>query len=103
VALDLKTAEGREVVLALLERADAFVTNLRPAALERLELDWAAVSTRFPRLVYAAISGYGNGDPDRPGYDMGAFWSRAGTALALTPKGGEPPFQRPAWVTTPRR
>ncbi|MCW2580829.1 MAG: CoA transferase [Blastococcus sp.] len=95
VALDLKTPEGRDVVLALIERADVVVTNLRSSALERLGLDWATVSARFPRLVYAAITGYGTGDPDRPGYDMGAFWSRAGTALALTPKGGEPPFQRP--------
>jgi crotonobetainyl-CoA:carnitine CoA-transferase CaiB-like acyl-CoA transferase len=95
VALDLKTAEGRTVVLALLERADVFVTNLRPSALERLGLDWACLSERFPRLVHAAITGYGDGDPDRPGYDMGAFWSRTGTALALTPRGGEPPFQRP--------
>jgi crotonobetainyl-CoA:carnitine CoA-transferase CaiB-like acyl-CoA transferase len=95
VALDLKTTEGRDVVLALIERADVVVTNLRSSALERLGLDWATVSARFPRLVYAAITGYGTGDPDRPGYDMGAFWSRAGTALALTPKGGEPPFQRP--------
>lgn len=95
VALDLKTDEGREVVLALLERADVFLTNLRPFALERLGLDWPALSGRFPRLVYAAITGYGDGDPDRPGYDMGAFWSRTGTALALTPPGAEPPFQRP--------
>ena len=95
VALDLKTPEGRDVVLALIERADVVVTNLRSSALERLGLDWATISARFPRLVYAAITGYGTGDPDRPGYDMGAFWSRAGTALALTPKGGEPPFQRP--------
>jgi crotonobetainyl-CoA:carnitine CoA-transferase CaiB-like acyl-CoA transferase len=95
VAVDLKSTEGRDVVLALLERADVFVTNLRPSALERLGLDWTTVSAGFPRLVYAAITGYGSGDPDRPGYDMGAFWSRAGTALALTPKGGEPPFQRP--------
>jgi crotonobetainyl-CoA:carnitine CoA-transferase CaiB-like acyl-CoA transferase len=96
VALDLKTERGREIVLQLLGGADVFVTNLRPSALERLGLDWASLWARFPRLVYAAISGYGTGsEADRPGYDMGAFWSRTGTALALTARGGEPPFQRP--------
>jgi crotonobetainyl-CoA:carnitine CoA-transferase CaiB-like acyl-CoA transferase len=96
LALDLKTEEGRELALALLERADVFVTNLRPSALSRLGLDGPTLAERFPRLVHAGITGYGAGsEADRPGYDMGAFWSRAGTALALTPPGGEPPFQRP--------
>jgi crotonobetainyl-CoA:carnitine CoA-transferase CaiB-like acyl-CoA transferase len=96
VALDLKTAEGREIVLALLERADVFVTNLRPSALVRLGLDGPTLTARFPQLVHAGITGYGHGsEVDRPGYDMGAFWSRAGTALAMTPPDGEPPFQRP--------
>ena len=72
------------------------MTNLRPSALQRLGLDWPTVAARCPRLVYAAITGYGKGaEADRPGYDMGAFWSRTRTALALTPRGGEPPFQRP--------
>jgi crotonobetainyl-CoA:carnitine CoA-transferase CaiB-like acyl-CoA transferase len=96
VSLDLKREAGREIVLALLERADVFVSNLRPSALARLGLDWATLSERYPRLVYATITGYGRGpEADRPGYDMGAFWSRMGNALALTPRGGEPPFQRP--------
>jgi crotonobetainyl-CoA:carnitine CoA-transferase CaiB-like acyl-CoA transferase len=95
VGLDLKTAEGGEVLDALLGRADVFVTNLRPSALARLGLDPATLTERHPRLVHATITGYGEADADRPGYDMGAFWSRPGTALALTPRGGEPPFQRP--------
>jgi crotonobetainyl-CoA:carnitine CoA-transferase CaiB-like acyl-CoA transferase len=95
VALDLRTADGRAVLDALLRRADVFVTNLRPSALARLGLDPATLTERHPRLVHATITGYGEADADRPGYDMGAFWSRPGTALALTPRGAEPPFQRP--------
>jgi crotonobetainyl-CoA:carnitine CoA-transferase CaiB-like acyl-CoA transferase len=96
IALDLKTKDGHRIVLSLLDRADVLVTHLRPSALARLGLDWRTLSGRFPRLVYVGITGYGQGsEADRPGYDMGAFWSRAGNALALTPPGGEPPFQRP--------
>ena len=60
--------------------ADAFITNLRPAALERLALDHEAVLARFPRLVYGSITGYGLDGPDRDraGYDAGAFWARVG-------------------------
>jgi crotonobetainyl-CoA:carnitine CoA-transferase CaiB-like acyl-CoA transferase len=47
-------------------------------------------------LVYCHVSGYGldGDDSDRPAYDIGAFWSRAGIAASLVPNGGEPPQQR---------
>jgi len=72
------------------------VSNLRLAALERAGLGYAAVHARNPRLVYCSISGYGPHGPDRdrPAYDVGAFWSRAGVAASLTPAGSEPPQQR---------
>ena len=99
IAINLATAEGRAIALALIARADVFVTNLRPAALARIGLDYATLSARHPRLVYASITGYGELGPDRdrPAYDIGAFWSRAGIAAALTPPGGEPPYQRGAF------
>jgi len=98
IALDLRTAQGREVAYRLLDQADVFVTNIRPAALDRLCLDPATLAARNPRLVYGRITGYGEDGPDadRPSYDIGAFWSRAGIAAALTPPGAEPPFQRGA-------
>jgi crotonobetainyl-CoA:carnitine CoA-transferase CaiB-like acyl-CoA transferase len=78
------------------DRADVFVTNARPAALERAGLDYATVSARNSRLVYASVSGYGvEGDErDRAAYDVGAFWSRAGIAAALAPEGTDLPYQR---------
>ncbi len=99
IALDLTTPEGRGVALALIDRADVFVTNLRPAALARAGLDYPSLSARHARLVYAHITGYGDSGPDRdrPAYDIGAFWSRAGIAAALTPLGGDPPYQRGAF------
>src|SRR5439155_13332513 len=58
----------------------------------------AHLRARNPRLVYDRITGYGETGPDRdrPAYDIGAFWSRAGIAAALTPPGGDPPYQRGA-------
>ncbi len=97
IALDLSTAEGRDIMLSLVDRADVFVTNIRPAGLARLAMDSATLLERNPRLVYGQLTGYGAEGPaaDRPGYDIGAFWSRSGVAGALV-GAGEPPVQRPA-------
>jgi crotonobetainyl-CoA:carnitine CoA-transferase CaiB-like acyl-CoA transferase len=95
ICLDLKAEGGRDILLRLLRDADVFVTNLRPAALAGLGLDYATLSGLLPRLVYAAVTGYGQAAPDKAGYDIGAFWSRAGIALALTPEGDAPPVSRP--------
>lgn len=98
VCLDLSRPEGREVAHALVARADVFVTNARPAALARAGLDWETLSARHPRLVYGLVTGYGERGPDaeRPAYDVGAFWSRAGIAAALAAGDGTPPYQRGA-------
>lgn len=98
IAIDLATDEGREVLLTLLDDADVFVTNVRAAGLDRLGLGPEALLARNPRLVYGRISGYGFEGPaaDRPGYDLGAFWARAGIAGALAGPGNEPPIARPA-------
>jgi crotonobetainyl-CoA:carnitine CoA-transferase CaiB-like acyl-CoA transferase len=96
VALDLGVEEAREIAARLVDGADVFVTNARPSALARAGLDFATVSERNPRLVYAHITGYGlaGDDADRAAYDVGAFWSRAGVAASLTPDGSPLPYQR---------
>ncbi len=96
LTLDLRREEARAIAGALIARADVVVTNLRAAALARVGLDYPSVHGRNPRLVYCHLTGYGVAGPDRdrPAYDVGAYWGRAGVALALTPKGGEPPQQR---------
>ena len=96
IALNLALDEGREIAARLVDGADVFVTNARPSALARAGLDHATVAARNPRLVYAHITGYGlEGDErDRAAYDVGAFWSRAGVAAALTPEGAPLPYQR---------
>jgi crotonobetainyl-CoA:carnitine CoA-transferase CaiB-like acyl-CoA transferase len=96
VGLNLSHPDGRRVAAQLVDEADVFVTNARMAALERAGLDYATVSARNPRLVYASVSGYGveGEERDRAAYDIGAFWSRAGVAAALTPDGADLPYQR---------
>ncbi|WP_436777393.1 CaiB/BaiF CoA transferase family protein [Yinghuangia sp. YIM S09857] len=98
IALDLKSPEGRAVADELIAGADVLVTNMRMRALERLGLDYATLHDRHPRLVYALMTGYGTEGPerDRPGYDIGAYWSRAGLAASLAVPGSTPPFQRGA-------
>jgi crotonobetainyl-CoA:carnitine CoA-transferase CaiB-like acyl-CoA transferase len=96
IVLDLRTDAGHATALELLSDADVFVTNLRPAALRRLGLDFESVAPGHPRLVYGMITGYGETGPDadRAAYDVAAFWSRAGLAHLLTRPGDTPPFQR---------
>lgn len=96
IGLDYGTPDGKAVLLDLIDGADVFVTNLRIPALTRAGLDHATLAARNPRLVYASISGLGlvGPDADRPAYDVGSFWSRAGVAAALTPEGQPLPYQR---------
>jgi crotonobetainyl-CoA:carnitine CoA-transferase CaiB-like acyl-CoA transferase len=98
IALNYTQAEGRKITLEIIDRADVFVTNIRPGALERAGFDYPSLSKRNPRLIYASVTGYGLEGPerDRPAYDVGAYWSRAGIAAALGQPGADPPYQRGA-------
>jgi formyl-CoA transferase len=71
VAIDLKTAGGAEVLRRLIARADALVTNIRPAALERLGFGYEACKALNPKIVYAAATGFGQDGPwaKRPAFD----------------------------------
>ena len=96
VVLDLRSADGLAAFERLLATADAFVTNLRVDALERLGLGHAEVRARHPRLVYASVTGFGldGVDRDRAGYDVGAFYARSGFAASMTVGDVPPPTLR---------
>ena len=96
VVLDLDRDEARQIALRLIEDADVFVTNMRPRVLKEFGLDYKALSERFPRLVYAQVTGYGPDTDarDTAAYDIGAFWAQAGVGAALTAPGGDIPQQR---------
>lgn len=97
VVLDLRSEEGKAALEQLLARADVFVTNLRPGALERLGLGPDEIRARHPRLVVGTLTGYGwtGAERDRAGYDVSAFWARPGIAAMLNPAGEPPPGIRP--------
>ncbi len=72
IALDLKDDVDREIFTKLLAGADVLVENYRPGVLEKLGFGWTHLQEAFPKLVYAAISGFGATGPyaNRPAYDM---------------------------------
>ena len=96
IALRLSHPDGQRIAAEVIDGADVFVSNARPAALARAGLDYDTLSARNPRLVYAHLTGYGleGDDRDRAAYDVGAFWSRAGVAASLAPEGTDLPYQR---------
>jgi CoA:oxalate CoA-transferase len=72
IALDLKSSAGRDIFERLLGKADALVENFRPGTMEKLGFGWDSLHRRYPRLVYAAASGFGHSGPysHYPAYDM---------------------------------
>ena len=91
VTLDFKRDGGRRVLEVLLKKADVLVENFRPGTLARHALDYPSVATRFPRLVYASVSGYGQTGPraPEPGYD--AVLQGEGGLMSITgPADGAP-------------
>ena len=72
VVLDLKQPDDRDVCARLIARADVFIHNLAPGAIERLGFGYDALEEENPRLVWCGISGYGPDGPqrDRKAYDM---------------------------------
>jgi CoA:oxalate CoA-transferase len=72
IALDLKAPAGREIFERLLDKADALVENFRPGTMEKLGYGWESLHQSYPRLVYAAASGFGHSGPysHYPAYDM---------------------------------
>ncbi len=98
IALDLKSAEGREALLKLVETADVFLSSLRPKALKALRLEPADIKARNPRIIYTRGNGLGfeGAEADKAGYDASAFWARGGMCHSLTRPGEQPTAPRPA-------
>jgi crotonobetainyl-CoA:carnitine CoA-transferase CaiB-like acyl-CoA transferase len=72
ITCNLKTAEGRDLLIDLVRRADVLVESFRPGVMDRLGVGYEALKAVNPRLVYAAISGYGATGPyvDKAGHDI---------------------------------
>lgn len=91
LALNLKDPGDRALFMRLLARADVLVENFRPGAMERLGLGWEHLHKRHPRLIYAALSGFGQTGPraKQPAYDL--VIQAMGGIMSLTGQAGAPP------------
>lgn len=91
IALDLKASADREIFEQLLLNADVLVENFRAGTMEKLGYGWDWLQTRYPRLIYAATSGFGHTGPysDRPAYDM--VVQGMGGIMSVTGYPGGPP------------
>jgi crotonobetainyl-CoA:carnitine CoA-transferase CaiB-like acyl-CoA transferase len=80
LALDLKEPAGREVLYKLVATADVFITNYPQPVRRRLGLAFDDLAPRNPRLIYAALSAYGETGPEaeKTGFDATAYWARSG-------------------------
>lgn len=87
ISIDLKTEAGMAACHKILSQTDVFVTNLRPAALARLGLSYAALKEKYPSLIYAMLLGYGEEGPDagKPAFDGTAFWAKSGFLRDMAP------------------
>jgi crotonobetainyl-CoA:carnitine CoA-transferase CaiB-like acyl-CoA transferase len=72
ITLNLKTDQGREILMRLAEKADVVIENMRPGVTKRLGVDFESVKKRNPRIVYGSISGFGQYGPytSRPSIDQ---------------------------------
>lgn len=93
IALDLKTPEGREVLLRMVRDADVLIENFRKGTMEKLGLGYDVLSDINPGLIYCAISGYGRTGPaaDKGGFDLIAQ-GYAGL-MSITGEEGGPPLR----------
>jgi len=89
--VDLKRADGRAALLRLARAADVLVESFRPGVMERLGVGWPQLREACPRLIYCALSGYGQTGPlrDRAGHDLN-YLARSGL-LALSGEADGPP------------
>jgi len=91
IALDLKAANDRAVFEAILAGSDVLIENFRPGTLDRLGYPVAQLQERFPRLICAAISGFGQTGPEarKPAYDL-VVQGLGGIMSVTGPDGGGP-------------
>ncbi|HLM09425.1 MAG TPA: CaiB/BaiF CoA-transferase family protein [Thermoleophilaceae bacterium] len=93
IRLNLKAEAGREVLLRLVREHDVLLESFRPGVMDRLGVGYERLRAENPRLVYCAITGYGQDGPytARSGHDMNYLGLNG--LLGLTGEGGGPPVQ----------
>lgn len=87
LSLDLKAKAGREVLERLISQADVFITNAPLPARERLKISYADFAEKYPRLIYASLTAYGEvgAEAGKTGFDATAYWARSGLMDEVRP------------------
>lgn len=93
ITLDFKNNKDREIFWELVKAADVLVENFRPGTMEKLHMGYDEIHRVNPRLIYAAISGFGHSGPysDRPAYDM--IVQAMGGIMSITGEPNRPPVR----------
>ena len=91
MTLNLKSEQGREVLLRLVKDFDVLVESFRPGVMDRLGVGYEALTAENPALVYCAITGYGQDGPyaQRAGHDMN-YLGFGGVLDIIGPRDGDP-------------
>ncbi len=89
IGLDMSVPEGKEVLYELARGSDVFLTSFLPGARKKFGIDVEDIRAINPNIIYARGSALGprGEESSKGGYDMTAFWCRAGTAATITPAG----------------
>lgn len=91
IIINLKSAEGREILYKLARRADVLIEGFRPGVPKRLQIDYETLKSLNPRLIYCSASGYGQDGPyaGTPGHDMN-YCAISGALSLIGPRDGPP-------------
>ncbi len=98
IRIDLKSDQGKQVLLKLVRDVDVVLESFRPGVMDRLGVGYERLRQENPRLVYCAITGYGQDGPkrDRPGHDINYLGLNG--ILGLTGEAGGPPVSAAAQI-----
>ena len=99
IALNLKTEAGKEIAYKLVKRADVYIENFLPGAMDRLGFGYETLREMNPRIIYCSISGFGQSGPfrERPAYDP-VIQAMSGIMDSTGDPDGEPVRMRPAII-----
>jgi formyl-CoA transferase len=93
LTLDLKSATGKKLVLDLARKADVFVENFAPGAIERLGLGYDVISKLNPRIIYAQVKGFGEGSPFESNLAFDMIAQATGGVMSISGYPDNPPVK----------
>jgi formyl-CoA transferase len=93
LTIDIKSAAGKQLVLDLAKKADVFVENFAPGAIERLGLGWEVLSKANPRLIYAQVKGFGEGSPHQNNLAFDMIAQATGGVMSISGYPDGPPVK----------